>query len=192
MSEKNGGKGRTRNFATIVYPESAPDNWIDVLREEQVNVFISPLHDSDLNPTGEPKKAHYHVFVMYESVKTVEQFLELCEKIGGVGYKKVNSIRGMARYLCHLDNPEKARYLPDDVITIGYEDYYDVITLPSDKYGMIRDIMGFCDCNDVYSFSDLLSYCANNQEDWFRLLCDSGTYVIKEYLKSKSFTKKNL
>ena len=25
---------RTRNFATVVYPESAPDNWIEIIRTQ--------------------------------------------------------------------------------------------------------------------------------------------------------------
>ena len=28
---KTKGSGRTRNYATVVYPESAPDGWLDLL-----------------------------------------------------------------------------------------------------------------------------------------------------------------
>ena len=44
------GCGRTRNFATVVYPESAPENWIDIIRESHINVIISPLHENDIKP----------------------------------------------------------------------------------------------------------------------------------------------
>ena len=67
MSSKkssNSGSGRTRNYATVVYPESAPSDWIDKLTECFVPAFISPLHDKDINPGGEPKKPHYHVIIM--------------------------------------------------------------------------------------------------------------------------------
>ena len=40
---------RTRNFATVVYPESAPENWIDLLKRQCVPAFISPLHNEDRN-----------------------------------------------------------------------------------------------------------------------------------------------
>lgn len=58
-------EGRTRNYATIVYPESAPPNWISILEDEHIASFISPLHDKDIENDGEntPKKAHYHVIV---------------------------------------------------------------------------------------------------------------------------------
>ena len=63
-TKKSSGAGRTRNYATIVYPESAPKNWLDILREMKFNVLVSPLHDKDVNPEdGEIKKAHYHVLL---------------------------------------------------------------------------------------------------------------------------------
>ena len=65
MAEK-----RTRNFATVVYPESAPENWMDILNDYHVPAFVSPLHEFDFNATGETKKAHYHVMVMYDNVKS--------------------------------------------------------------------------------------------------------------------------
>ena len=42
--KKSSGRGRTRNFATVIYPESAPENWQDILVEQFVPAFISPLH----------------------------------------------------------------------------------------------------------------------------------------------------
>lgn len=37
-------QNRTRNFATVVYPESAPDNWKGILEEQCIPAFISPLN----------------------------------------------------------------------------------------------------------------------------------------------------
>lgn len=184
-------KGRTRNYATVVYPESAPDDWQEVLSESFVPAFISPLHDKDVNPTGEPKKPHYHVLIMFDSVKTMEQAKEIFDKIGGVGCEKVNSIRGYSRYLCHLDNPEKAQYDQSDVRSMCGADYINTIGLVTDKYKAIREMMEFISEKDIYAYSDLLEYCAAERFDWFRVLCDNGTVVVKEYLKSRSW-KKNI
>ena len=38
--------------------ESAPSDWIEQLQLSGAQFAISPLHDKDLNATGEPKKAH--------------------------------------------------------------------------------------------------------------------------------------
>ena len=186
MKEKN--SRRTRNFATVVYPESSILNWREVLQEQFVPCFISPLHDQDVNPTGEAKKPHYHVLIMFDSVKTVEQARDIFLKIGGVGCEIVNSLRGYARYLCHLDNPEKFQYNIDDVVSCCGADYISVIGLVTDKYVAIADMIDFCVSNHVVSYAELLQYCRNNRSDWFRVLCDSGTIVMKEFLKSLYWT----
>lgn len=176
--------GRTRNFASIVYPESAPDNWIELLQETKVEALVSPLHDSDLNPDGTPKKPHHHVLVMFESVKTNAQAIEFFEQIGGVGLEVLGSLRGYARYLCHLDNPEKHQYSPDAVQQLGGADYQDIISLATDKYQAIREMIQYCSSNGIVSYAELLNHAAESNETWFRCLCDNGTLVMKEFLKS--------
>lgn len=98
-------KKRTRNYATVVYPESAPADWIRLLQEQCVPALISPLHDKDLNTDGTPKKEHHHVMILFDGVKTSEQAQEVFSVIGGVGIETIKCARAYARYLCHLDNP---------------------------------------------------------------------------------------
>lgn len=179
---------RVRNYATVVYPESVADNWIDILSDLHIPIFISPLHDKDINPTGEPKKAHYHVVFMFEGKKSVEQIKAITDEIRAVGQEPISSIRGYARYLCHLDNPDKAQYSTEDVKCLSGADYSAVIGLPTDKYKAIREMMQFCKEYNIYSYADLLELAAEEHFDWFRVLCDNGTVVIKEYLKSRSWT----
>ena len=193
MSSKNTtgesyGKGRTRNYATVIYPESAPSDWQELLVQQFVPSFISPLHDKDTNPTGEPKKPHYHVLLTFENVKTKEQAENVFRAIGGVGCEVVQSLRGYARYLCHLDNPEKFQYSPEDVISLCGADYTTTIGLVTDKYKAIGEMIDFCRENNIVSYSILLEYSRNEHFDWFRVLCDNGTVVIKEYLKSRFWT----
>lgn len=175
---------RTRNFASVIYPESAPEDWKEILTQQFVPAFISPLHDQDVNPGGEIKKAHYHVILMFDGVKTNEQAKEIFDKIGGVGLEVVQSLRGYARYLCHLDNPEKAQYLPDEVSCLCGSDYMGVIGLAIDRYKAIGDMIDYCVENGIYSYAQLLRYARSERFDWFRVLCDSGTLVMREFLKS--------
>lgn len=183
---------RTRNYACVVYPESAPADWQLILDEQFVPAFVSPLHDKDIDPQGQPKKPHFHVMIMYDSVKTPTQAKELFDKIGGVGCEVVQSVRGYARYLCHLDNPEKHRYDIADVKSLCGSDFMSVISLVTDKYVAIGDMIEFCNDNHIYSYSELLLYCKRNKYEWFKVLCDNGTIVIKEYLQSMFWTKQNL
>ena len=182
---------RTRNFATVVYPESAPEGWQEILSECFVPAFISPLHDKDINPTGEEKKPHWHVLVMFEGKKSIEQVEEIFKKIGGVGVEKVNSLRGYSRYLCHMDNPEKYQYSPEDVRTLCGADYTGAVGLVTDKYKAIAEMIDYCKENGIESYATLLEHARMERFDWFRVLCDNGTVVIKEYLKSRSWTDRN-
>jgi hypothetical protein len=185
------GKGRTRNFATVVYPDSAPENWQEILSEMRVPCFISPLHDKDVNPDGEIKKPHWHVQFVFDSVKTDEQVQEIIDTIGGVGLERINSYRGYARYLCHLDNPEKHQYLPEEVRSLCGADYIGAIGLVTDKYKAIGEMIDFCMEKGIDSYMELIVYARNERQNWFRVLCDNGTVVIKEFLKSKTWTEAN-
>lgn len=182
---------RTRNFGTVVYPESAPEGWLEWLGEQCIPCFISPLHDSDINPDGEQKKPHYHVLLMYDGVKTQEQVEPVFEAIGGVGFEIVQSTRGYARYLCHLDNPEKFQYNPEEVKAYGGVDYHSVIGLAIDKYKAVSEMMDYVDENMITSLAQLMKYARMERMDWFRTLCDSSSYVLREYIKSNYWEMKN-
>ena len=191
MSEKkSSGAGRTRNYATVVYPESASTDWLEKLSELHVPAFVSPLHDKDVNPTGESKKAHYHVMIMFEGVKTLDQAREAVGSFGGVGCETVNSQRGYARYLCHLDNPEKYQYSPEDVRSFGGADYIASIGLPTDKYKAIGEMLDYCCTEGIYDFATLLEYARAEHYDWFRVLCASGAVIMEKYLKSSFWRSK--
>lgn len=177
--------GRTRNYATVVYPESAPKNWMEIVSDLKVETLISPLHDKDINPTGEPKKPHYHVMIMWDSVKTQKQAKEVFETFGGVGCETINSLRGMARYLCHQDNLEKYQYSQDDVIAYGGADYWGLVGLVIDKHKAIREMIEFSIENQIVEYCDLMEYCMLNNEGWFRVLCDNGSVAMQNYLRSK-------
>ena len=133
MAEKN-ANSRYRNFATVVYPESASDNWLDLLQDLKVPTFVSPLHDQDVNPDGQPKKAHYHVMLMYDGKKSEEQARADISTFGGVGCEVVKNTRSYARYLTHKDNPDKAQYNDSDVKAFGGADYFSVCGSVADKY----------------------------------------------------------
>jgi Plasmid replication protein. len=190
MSEKkSNATNRARNFATVVYPESAPKNWVEILTEHFTPAFISPLHDKDVDPDGVIKKEHYHVVIMYDSMKTNDQAKEIFEAIGGVGMERIATLRGYARYLCHLDNPEKYQYPQEEIKSLCGADYISIIGLSSDKYTAIGEMIDYCEDNNITSYSELLKYARGNRQDWFRVLCDSGTLVMREYLKSKTWTE---
>lgn len=177
--------GRTRNFATVVYPESAPADWMELLDEQHVAALISPLHDRDTNPSGEPKKPHYHVLLMFDGVKDFEtQVKPIFDAIGGVGREAVNSMRGYARYLCHLDNPEKAQYSPDNVRQLGGAVYREIISLPTDDLNTLKEIFAYVREQQIFSLAELLDIAAVHYPDWYAVIAMSRAYIVDKYLKS--------
>lgn len=193
---KNNGKSsdsRQRHFAFMIYEESADPNWKQLLQDAHIQGFISPLHDKDVNPDGEQKKPHYHVIVMYDGKKSLEQFQRLLISIGCANghLEDIQSPRGYSRYLCHLDNPEKYQYNPTDVISLGGTDYLAYCQTTTDKYKMISQMVTFCLINNICSYAQLLIYSKEHRQDWFRILCDSGTYVMRELVKSMAWTQEH-
>lgn len=194
MSEKKSNENikapdRARNFATVIYIDSAPSNWLEILESFCVQSFVSPFHDKDVNPTSEPKKPHYHVMMMYDSMKSLAQSKKNFDLINGVGLEVVNSTRGYARYLCHLDNPEKYQYSMQDVKSLCGADYMNIISLTTDKYQIIGEMQDFCEKYNVVSFYLLCNYARKNRSDWYRALCDNSSFYMKEYLKSKLWSQ---
>ena len=157
---KTRGAGRSRTWAALVYPESAAEGWREILEELHITGFISPLHDKDVNPDNTPKKAHYHVLLMWEGVKSAEQAKEVWDAIKAVPEPRpVNSARGYARYLCHLDNPEKHQYSPADVVALGGADWEAVTHLPTDDYAAVKEMCMYIRKNKIYSFAQFFDLC---------------------------------
>lgn len=180
-------KKRTRNFVAIGYPESLVPDWLDKLSDTHIPIVISPLHDKDINPNNETKKEHYHIMLLYDAPHTYEQAQEVFSMIGATKCEMVNSTRGQARYLCHLDNQEKYQYSISDVKCLNGVDYQSLIELPSDNWQAVREMIQFIKENNIIAYSDLLEYASIHNENWFRCLLEKNTMVIVEYIKSRTW-----
>lgn len=119
-------------WSFVVWQESAPDHWVNILNSLQIAAAVSPLHDQDVwdygdeevrsgkKQAGEKKKPHWHVNLYYESKKTFDQVLEDLEPIGVKFIKNIRSKKAADRYLCHLnDEGRKHVYDPDEVICLN-------------------------------------------------------------------------
>lgn len=182
---------RKRNFATVIYPESLPPDWLDRLRSTMWKGFVSPLHDKDLNADGTPKKPHYHVLIMFnqnskKSYETqIKPIFEQCFEKGFAGRVEVISTTGYARYLCHIDNPEKAQYNKSDIISFGGADYLSTINCAEDNLRVQDEILDFIDDNDVLYFHNLIQIARTTNREWYQFLL-KNCYFTREYLKSKN------
>lgn len=184
---------RGRNFATIIYPDDerlGEDFDLEkVIREWHVSAFLSPLHDSDTDDDGCLKKPHYHLLVKFDGNKSVDQVREMFDQVCGVGCEFVDSLRGYARYLCHLDETDdhKPQYPVDQVITFGDFDYFDLINSQVDNRQLLKDIKVWIKDHHVTLFCELVDYACDNEPEWFNLLINGYTLFITQYMKSLEY-----
>lgn len=179
---------RTLNWCIVVYPDSAPANWRDILDDLHIEWVESPLHDMDVNPgTGELKKPHWHVLLLFGSVKTYEQVCEVIAPLNCPIPQRCFSVKGNIRYMIHLDNPDKYQYDQAGIVAHGGYDIADAFKpSASERYTIIRDMCAFVRANDICEFQDLVDYAMEQHfDDWFPLLCDSCAYVVGQYIKSQ-------
>lgn len=191
---------RFRNFSCVLYEESVSPNFVQIIDSWHVPCFLSPYHDSDkdtekLDDNGNPtiKKPHWHLLYMSEGKKSVDGMRALFSSIGGVGLEVVQSIRGAARYLCHLDNPEKAQYSSVFVKCFAGADYTDIISSEADRAEALKKIIAYIDDHQIKYFHQLLnSLIADGEKDLYRLSCFSCNAPVNQYIRSKAERQKNM
>lgn len=175
MAQKNVKK---RNWAMVLYPESAPENWRDVLQKTGLQCAISPLHDKDVNPTGEPKKPHYHVIMCYSGPTAYSVVKRLTDELHQPIPQPLEQVRGYYRYLTHKDNPEKVQYSDSDIETINGFDISDYVELTrSEVVRLKREIQSFIRDNGIVEYADLMD-----------LLMDAGEAMSQHYEVAASNT----
>lgn len=109
---------RSNKWAFLIYQESVPEDYLNLLEELHVPFILSPWHDKDVNrTTGEFKKPHKHGVFFFESLKSYSQVSELISD-------KLNSPE-------HVD------------VAFRVQIYFEEVTLAEYKIQQVRKL--FCD-----------------------------------------------
>ena len=101
---------KKRLWTIVLYPESAPEDWREIIKQSGIVFAVSPLHDRDLNADDTPKKPHHHLILAYSGPTTYNNVKSFCDELNQPIPKPLESVRGMYRYFTHEENPEKAQY----------------------------------------------------------------------------------
>lgn len=183
---KRAGK-RARAYTAIIYEDSATVNWLLILRELLVECLVSPYHDKDVNPDGTPKKPHWHIVVSFKYPVSYAKAKEIFDQIGAVvppeKQCRVRDFRQMARYLCHMDQPDKFQYSIDDVVCIGSIDYQSLVMSNTDEDAMLSEIQEVMDELQLTAYSQVVRYAKRNRREWLHLINRKFTRQISEYAK---------
>lgn len=168
--------GRSNKWTFIIYPESTPKNFLDILQNSHIQGAVSPLHDADINGDGAEKKPHYHVYLYFGSgakqseSQIVENFVK---PLNGTKPFAVSTEYGLIRYFVHLDNPEKAQYKQEDIICLSGFSVDDCFKPPVSKVNAIMNEMKqWVIDNDVTEYLEL-------QKKAFTI--ESWAYVLNMY-----------
>lgn len=175
---------RTRNWALIVYPESAPENWRDILDDLHIPWIASPLHDKDINPDGSKKKPHWHVILTFENVKAYHQIKEISDKLNSPIPQACESLRGYIRYLVHTDNPEKYQYSRLDIENHGIADVDKYFQNTASVRTILKALTKHIRDDEVVNYDDLVNYATIKGDDWFDV-ASSHTIYFNALLKAR-------
>lgn len=164
-----------RWFAFVVYPDSAPANWWNVICDVHGQFCSSPLHSADSGMS----KSHYHVIYRHPNTVRLDYVRRfLSERLGTIvsnGYvEPVVSPSAMMRYLLHMDDGDKEQFVgnPFDLCrcTGGFPLDFSRDYTTSDR----REQRGRCFAlireNSITEYAELLD-----------LLSDDGLYDLFDY-----------
>lgn len=168
------GTGRNRAYMAIFYPESAPADFRAVIDSWHVPALLV-LHDRD-----QGKKAHYHLLLMFGSLKTLKQVHELTDGLGSTTVQPVHDVRASARYLRHLDHADKHPY-PLEAVEAFSGASAEELSVPLDD--PLPEILDFVREQGIVSYSGLVNYCRDWRHEWLKPVA-SRTVFWLGYLKS--------
>lgn len=176
---------RSNKWTFLIYEESAPPNYREILDKLHIPYVLSPWHDKDVNrETGEFKKKHKHGALFFDSLKSYSQVSELLtEKLNTPAHVEIiMSPKGMYDYFTHAENPEKASYKIEDIESGCGFDLEKFLSennadIPRQVFDILRD-------SGLKEFSLFTDFIADNYPDLFSFVFQKS-YFFKTYLDSK-------
>lgn len=193
-------KLKKRYWTFVLYPESAPGDWRDILQRTGLEIAISPLHDKDKDPNGEIKKSHYHIILCYNSPTTGKNVKTLVDELSQPIPLPIDSVRGLYRYFTHKDNPDKYQYDEREIISLNGFNIRDYADLSStDKTKIKLELTKFIQESEILEYSDFMDKVIElGKPDYFFIASTNTTYFNayliskrnkhKECLESKAYT----
>lgn len=149
---------RHRSFVAIFYPESAPENFRELIAGWQVPALLI-LHDKD------DKKPHYHLMLLFSSVKTLVQVHKLTDQLGSKELQPSYDVHGSARYLAHLDHPDKYQYGTGAIEAFSGA---DVAALTAPVSDPTAEILAFVREQGFTEYASLVDYCHDQRIEWLK------------------------
>lgn len=177
---------KKRNWTFVLYPESAPKDWMEQIKLSGLLAAVSPLHDKDVNPTGEPKKAHYHILLVYSGPTTYNAVAKFTASLNATIPQALESVRGMYRYFSHKDNPEKYQYPEGDIVALNGFNIADLVELTKSEVNELKmNILKLIRDIDIYEYSGLVDFLIDNGMTAEYDVAINNTFFFHTYITSR-------
>lgn len=184
MARKSTKNIKKRNWAFVLYLDSAPEDWKEILKIKGLPFAVSPLHDKDINPDGTPKKPHYHIILVFGNPTTYNNVKSITDELNQPIPIPLESVRGMYRYFTHKDNPEKYQYNENEITLYNAFDVTEVLN-NFEVFQCLKEIQSLICELSILEYCDLLDYLLQSgyMELW-NVAC-SHTLFLNTYITSK-------
>ena len=169
-----------RNWLFIVYADSAPADWKQRLADTGLAFAVSPYHDSDENPDGSPKKAHWHVIVSYGNTTTYRNIKELRAITHGPFPLPCRSVAGAYAYFTHKNNPEKFQY--DKALIERYNGFEKALEA-NEVTAIMNELTHYILLQDVTEYAELL-VCVMTMDGDYQSVAQSHTLYFDRLITS--------
>jgi len=177
---------KKRNWACVVYPESLPADWLDILQKTGLQIVISPLHNKDKNPDGTVKKPHYHIILIYSGPTSFSVVQTLTQKLNAPAPIPLEAVRGYYRYLTHKDNPEKVQYDEKEIKTLNGFSILDFIEMSrSEVLNIKKELIFLIMTENFIEYADFINHLLEKGTTEFLDVAMSNTYFFDKYLSSR-------
>ena len=178
---------KKRNWTFVLYDDSCAKDWEEYLISTGVP-FSYAYHDKDFTEVGEPKKPHYHVVICFDGPITYHNVSNYATRVGAANdvVQPVGSVRGIVRYFCHKDNPDKYQYSEDIIQCRNGFDPQDYFCLTvSQQKALKRKVVRFIRDNEIEEYSDLVEILMDSEEDDMHDIATQNTFFFTQYMKSR-------
>jgi hypothetical protein len=189
---------RAKNWSFLVYLDSAPDNWKSIIDSWHLPVAVSPVHNKDVydvesedHKVGELKKPHYHCVVSFGNKTSFSRVCEILEPLNSPIPVVCKNVSSMVRYFIHRDNPTKAQYSKDSILSFGGFDIESPFSLKLSDYSRIlREIYDIMRNSEIDEYSELFD-CVMSINPEYVVVLARYAIPIDKYLTSRRFSSKN-
>ena len=182
---------KKRNWTFVLYDDSCAKDWEEYLISTGVP-FSYAYHDKDMTEVGEPKKPHYHVVICFDGPITYQNVSNYAERVGAANnvVQPVGSVRGIVRYFCHKDNPDKYQY-SEDIIQCrnGFDpqDYFNLTVTQAKAFK--KKVTLFIQDNDITEYAELIDVLMDSDEGDMFDIASQNTFFFTQYIKSRKNLK---